>query len=86
MPNGGHYNRKTQLRKQPAWPAMKRRLERGATKLARQHARDTERALRISLNHQPPSEASGSSAEQTVTSLLRVTNHDSSHETQENAA
>ena len=53
MPNGGHYNRKTQLRKQPGWPAKKRRLERGALKLARQHARDTERALRISLHPQP---------------------------------
>ena len=79
MPNGGHYNRKTQLRKQPAWPAMKRRLERGATKLARQHARDTERANRISLHHPTlvaadPASVSGPHA----TSI--------DHQTQENAA
>lgn len=79
MPNGGHYSRKTQLRKQPAWPAMKRRLERGAMKLARQHARDTERANRIPLHH-PTLVA----ADPAIESGPHATRLD--HETQENAA
>jgi len=43
VPNGGHYNRKTMLRKQDAWPAKKRRLERGATKLAKKREREAHR-------------------------------------------
>lgn len=63
MPNGGHYNRKTQLRKQASHPALARRLARGAAKLARKHARAMNR---ISLHHQPPSlGAFGSVAEPT---------------------
>ena len=49
MPNGGHYSRKTAERKKPTHPALARRLERGAKKLAAKHARA---AHRISLNHQ----------------------------------
>lgn len=39
MSNGGHYNRKTTLRKLATHPAMARRLERGAKKLAAKKAR-----------------------------------------------
>lgn len=52
MPNGGHYSRKTQMRTDPSWPAKKRRLERGAKKLAAKHERSIKRTTRISLHPQ----------------------------------
>ena len=48
MPNGGHYNRKTTLRKQHAWPAMRRRLERGRLKLEAKRLRRAARELQRS--------------------------------------
>lgn len=41
MSNGGHYKRKNTERTQPTHPAKKRRLDRGAKKLAAKHARHT---------------------------------------------
>ena len=76
MPNGGQFSAKTKQRKQHSSPAMQRRLERGAKKLAAKHARA---AHRISLNHQAVGGPSASEVSSTSDAHPNTTNHQKEH-------